>query len=181
MMIAIIKLLEERPKRRAWLRNRADRPAHAGRPIVWRGNRQRREYRDLAAIMPRRQSFVTASRPQPALVQFPAAARIVCRPAMPVIENVAALAEAPPPLPMDDIDRAYGDDCAAIMQEFASRMAGARSGSEKRAIKNARKSALAAAKEKAKRAKAARQAANAQQRQGRAPPQSRPRPEPRPG
>jgi hypothetical protein len=76
---------------------------------------------------------------------------------------------------MDDIDSAYGDDCAAIMQEFAHRMAGARSGSEKRAIKNARKSAMAVAKDKAKRAKAARQAANTQQ-QGRSPTQPRPRP-----
>ena len=147
-----------------------------------RGQRQRREYRDLAAITSHRRSFVTAPRTRPAPVRFPAAARIVCLPAKagtapPILENVAAVAEAPPPLPMDDIDRAYGDDCAAIIQEFASRMAGARSGGEKRAIKNARKSALAAAKEKAKRAKAARQAANAQQRQGRAPH----RPEPRPG
>ena len=83
--------------------------------------------------MPRRQSFAAASRAQPAPIRFPPAARIVCRPAPPILENVAALAEASPPLPMDDIDRAYGDDCAAIMQEFASRMAGARSGGEKRA------------------------------------------------
>jgi hypothetical protein len=79
------------------------------------------------------------------------------------------VAKAPPPLSTDDIDRAYDDDCTAIMQEFAQRMATARSGSEKRAIKTARKSAMTAAKDKAKRAKAARQAANAAIRQAHAP------------
>jgi len=123
------------------------------------------------------------ARAPPVQDRFPATAQIVCQPAPPIIiENVAALAEAPPPVPMDDIDRAYGDDCTAIMTEFAHRMAGARSPGEKRAIKTARKSALAAAKEKAKRAKAARQAANTAMRQGRAPPRPQSsRPELRPG
>ena len=169
-------------KRRQRLKNRVNRPAAraAARPIVWRGNRQRRDYRDLAALTPHRQTFAATPRASPEPVRFQPAARIICQPSPPIIENEAAIAEAPPPLPMDDIDKAYGEDCAAIMQEFAHRMAGARSGGDKRAIRSARKSALAAAKDKAKRAKTARQAANAAQRQTvRRPPALRP--EPRPG
>ena len=82
---------------------------------------------------------------------------------------------------MDDIDRAYGDDCAAIMKDFAQRMAGARSAGERRAIKTARKSALAAAKEKAKQGKAARQAANAAARPVRRTPQQHHAPGQSPG
>jgi hypothetical protein len=179
LMLAMYRLQMHLAKRQKRLKKRADRPAPAPRPIVRRVKQRHHEYPDHAAIVLSRRASTAPSHAAPD--RFPPAARIVCQPAPPIIENVAALAEAPPPLPMDDIDRAYGDDCAAIMQEFAHRMATARSGGEKRAIKTARKSALAAAKNKAKQAKAARQAANAQQRQGRAPPQSRPRPEPQPG
>jgi hypothetical protein len=179
LMLAMYRLQMQLAKRRARLKKRADRPAPAPRPIVRRVKQRHHEYPDHAAIVLSRRASTAPSHTAPD--RFPPAARIVCQSAPPIIENVAALAEAPPPLPMDDIDRAYGDDCAAIMQEFAHRMATARSGGEKRAIKTARKSALAAAKDKAKQAKAARQAANAQQRQGRAPPQSRPRPEAQPG
>jgi hypothetical protein len=78
-----------------------------------------------------------------------------------IIENVAPLAEPAPPLSMDDINHGYHEECSSIMREFARRLAGARNAGERRAIKTARKSALAAAKEKANQAKAARQAANA--------------------
>jgi hypothetical protein len=179
-MLAIVAMLElqkrrqkRQQKQQARLKNYVDRPAHR------RTNRQRRSYRDLTAITPHRQSFTTAPRAHPAPVQLPAAARIICRSPPIIIENVAATAETTPPLPMDDIDHAYGEECASIRREFAQRMAGARNQGERRAIKSARKSALAAAKEKAKQAKAARQAANAAQRPARPPPH--PRPEPRPG
>jgi Cdc6-like AAA superfamily ATPase len=77
----------------------------------------------------------------------------------------AAQAPPAPALASDDIDRAYADECSAIMLDFARRLAGARTGSERRAIKIARKSALAAAKEKRKLLKAARRAANIAARQ----------------
>jgi hypothetical protein len=159
-------------------------PAAGSKHGTRRAERQRSDYRELAAVTPHRQSVAPARAP-PAPARFPPAAKIVCRSAPApakagVIENTAPEAEAPPPLAMDDIERAYGDDVSAIMREYANRMAGARSGGEKRSIKTARKSALAAAKDKATRAKAARKAANAAMRQSvvRRPPA---RPEPRPG
>jgi hypothetical protein len=162
-------------RQQAQAKNHVDRPARAAHPVVWRNNRLRRDYSDLASITPRRQSF-TVPRAHLDTAMFPAAARIVCQPATPIIENVAALASGAQPLPMDDIDHAYGEDCAAIMREFAHRIAGARNQGERRAIKSARKSALASAKEKAKRKKAARKAQNAARRPAQAPP----RPEARP-
>jgi hypothetical protein len=99
-------------------------------------------------------------------VRFRPAAKAVCRPAPAIIENIAAEAEAPPPLPTDDIDRAYADERSAIMLDFTRRLAGAKTPGERRAIKTARKSALAAARQKKKLAKAARKAANAAARQG---------------
>ena len=89
-------------------------------------------------------------------------------------EDVAISAGAPM-LEMDDIDRACSDECSAIMQDFARRLGGARSAGERRAIKTARKSALAAARDKAKRAKAARKGANAAARQSAPRRQQRPR------
>ncbi|MBV8092846.1 MAG: hypothetical protein JO110_06370 [Acetobacteraceae bacterium] len=175
----MMKLLRMQARRqRLKNRVRVNRPRRAAR--VRHSNRQRRDTSSLAVLTPRRLPSIATSR---APARFQPAARIVCRSAPPVIvENAAAGAEAPPPLPTDDIDRAYGDECAAIMREFANRMAGARSQGERRAIKSARRSALAAAKEKAKRAKAARRDANAAARQTAHRPPSRPsRPEPRPG
>jgi hypothetical protein len=72
----------------------------------------------------------------------------------------ATIQSRAPMLELDDIDRACADECSAIMQDFARRLASARSPGERRAIKTARKSALAAARDKAKRAKAARKGAN---------------------
>jgi hypothetical protein len=175
-MIALIAMLRRqsrrRLKRRALLKNRVRRPAHAARPVAWRGSRRP----DHAAITSHRQPQLAAPRaprapPREGVDQLPAAARIICaRAPSIIIENVPALADPPPPLPTDDIDHAYGEECASIMREFARRLKGARNPGQRRAIKSARKSALAAAKQKAKRAKAARQAANAAQRHCRAPP-----------
>ena len=111
-------------------------------------------------------------------VQFRPAAKAVCRPMPAIIENTATEAAAPPPLPTDDIDRAYSDERTAIMLDFAKRLAGAKTPGERRAIKTARKSALAAAKQKKKLAKAARKSANTATRQGR-PRRDRQRPRPR--
>lgn len=72
-------------------------------------------------------------------------------------------------LETDDIDQACAAERSAIMQDFARRLAGARTPSERKAIKTARKSALAAAQEKAKLLKAARKGAVAAARQSRAP------------
>lgn len=182
-LIAFLRLQRQKMRLLARLKNRVIRPSSdAARPaaIMQRANRQRRDYRVLAPITPRSPHSVPTSRAPPR--RFQPAANIICRPAPAIIENAAAGAEAAPPSPMDDIERAYGDDCAAIMREFANRMAGARSPGERRAIKSARRSTLAAAKEKATRAKAARKAANAAQRQTVQRRPSRPsRPEPRPG
>ena len=78
-------------------------------------------------------------------------------------------------MPIDDIERAYGEDIAAIQREFANRLAGALSPGERRAIKSRRKSVLAAASEKAKRKRVARKEANAAMRQSRRRRQPKPR------
>lgn len=59
-----------------------------------------------------------------------------------------------------DIEIAAAAECSAIMQDFGRRMAGAKTAGERRAIKDQRKSALAAAQQKAKLLRTARQAAN---------------------
>jgi hypothetical protein len=66
---------------------------------------------------------------------------------------------------MDDIDQACTAEVGAIMQDFGRRLAGARNPGERRAIKTARKSALAAARQKAKLLKAGRKSANVVARQ----------------
>jgi hypothetical protein len=142
-MLALIAMLRRASRRqmkrqallRALVKNRVRRPQHAPRPIVWRGNRQPGQ----AAITPHARPLVTGPRIRSEALQLPDAARIVCRPAPPLIENVPALAEAPPALPMDDINHAYGEESASIMREFALRLAGARNQGERRAIKSARK------------------------------------------
>jgi hypothetical protein len=101
---------------------------------------------------------------QRANVRFSPAARALCRPARAEAQHQqaedVAISAGAPMLEMDDIDRACSDECSAIMQDFARRLGGARSPGERRAIKTARKSALAAARQKAKLLKAGRKAAN---------------------
>jgi hypothetical protein len=120
-------------------------------------------------------------RPAPGRPVFPPAAGALCRPVRaevrPQAEDVAISARAPL-LAMDDIDRACTAEIGAITQDFGRRLAGARSPSERRAIKIARKSAIAAARQKAKLLKAGRRGANAAARQ-RAPRRQHRPPKPR--
>jgi hypothetical protein len=93
----------------------------------------------------------------------PAFAKAAARSTVPRIEPTVAetLPDQQRPISQGsaDIDIAMAAECSAIMQDFARRLAGAKTGSERRAIKDQRKSALAAAREKAKRLKEGRRAA----------------------
>jgi hypothetical protein len=182
LMLAMYRLQMQLAKRRKRLKKRADRPAPAPRPIVWRGKRQRRDRIDVARPPPcARQPQPGSRSPAPRKpVWFPPAARTVCQLAPLPVAAIAPEAEAPPPESVDDIERAYAEECGAIMKDFAQRLAGAKTPGERRAIKTARKSAMAAAKDKAKRMKDARKAANMAARQTAAPRRPRPPVEPRP-
>jgi hypothetical protein len=183
LMLAMYRLQMQLAKRRKRLKKRADRPAPAARPIVRRGKRQRRDRIDVARPPPlrARQPLPGSRSPAPRKpVWFPPAARAVCQLAPLPVAAIAPEAEAPPPESMDDIERAYAEECGAIMKDFAQRLAGAKTPGERRAIKTARKSAMAAAKEKAKMMKASRKAGNMAARQTAAPRRPRPPVEPRP-
>ncbi len=96
----------------------------------------------------------------------------------PLAQEPATAKLQPLSLETDDIDQACAAEQSAIMQDFALRLACARTPSERKAIKTARKSALAAAQIKAKLLKAARKAAVMAARQSRAPRRNRRRPRP---
>lgn len=181
-MIAMLRMQRRQRARRNRLRFGKKR---AG--IVVTSRRAPRQRRDR--IMVARLPPLRARQPQPGgrspaprkPVWFPPAARVVCRPEPPIVAAASpeAAAEAPLPESMDDIERAYAEECGAIMRDFARQLAVAKTPGERRAIKTARKSAMAAAKEKAKRMKDARKAANMATRQS-APRRPRPPVEPRP-
>jgi hypothetical protein len=109
---------------------------------------------------------------------FAVAARIIAsRPVAAQEDHHTGDAISRPIMPgTDDIDIGYGDERTAIMQDFARRLAGAKTASERRAIKDQRKSALASAREKARRLKEGRRAAFAAARQSITPRQKSPKP-----
>jgi hypothetical protein len=103
---------------------------------------------------------------QPALprrVSLERAARTSFRPIMPA--RPAIIETVPDEQRAADIQIAVDDEVSAIQQDFARRLAGARNGSERRAIKNQRKSAIAQARQKAKLWRAARVASQRAARQ----------------
>lgn len=106
----------------------------------------------------------------------PLARTIAHRPPLnepPLAREPATAKLQPLSLETDDIDQACAAEQSAIMQDFALRLVCARTPSERKAIKTARKSALAAAQIKAKLLKAARRAAVMAARQSRAPRRNR--------
>lgn len=144
----------------------------------------RRDFRIAAAWATR--PLRLAPGPSPAhreSVRFPPAARAVCWPARsePQLEAEIEITQpiGPAPAPAtDDLDRAYLAERGAIDLDYGRRLAAARTPGERRAIKSARKSALAAARQKNKLLKAGRRAAFAQARQN-APRKKPPRHKPR--
>jgi hypothetical protein len=154
-------------------------PAKSGNQATARrsGQRQSASWQTAGVAAARRLRPVAGAPVARNAVPYRQVAQTLCRRValaeQPSAEDAAIQSRAPM-LEMDDIDRACADECSAIMQDFARRLAGARSPGERRAIKTARKSALAAARQKAKLAKAARKGANKAARQ------SAPRRQPKP-
>ena len=93
--------------------------------------------------------------------RFVAAARATSRPIAPS-RPVMTLPDQQRPIGEGtaDIQISMAAECSAIMQDFARRLAGAQTPGERRAIKDQRKSALAAAQQKAQLLRAARHTAN---------------------
>jgi hypothetical protein len=174
LMLALAKRKARRKRPRKTTKTRRLPPMRAPQP--------RKQWRD-AATDTARLLHMPALPPAPKEPPRPIeAARIITgRPVRVVVQpqaEDAAIDIRAPLLAADDIDRACTAEVGAIMQDFGRRLAGARSPSERRAIKTARKSAIAAARQKAKLLKAGRRGANAAARQ-RAPRRQHRAPKPR--